>query len=614
MKSTDDITSFIKEEYLPLIVCLSLLICTVLTGGLNWYSCIISLFLITVCILLKFKKIKLSSVIYAIVMLTIAMISLANTNGDFQVGLYETEKIVLFIATILVGTTISKRENILNSLYVMALASAVFGILIYCGFFEAGEFVLEDFGKIRLQSFFKYANTTACFLGMGYYACLEIYSFTKNQIHLFFGMVILLAMYLTLSKAVIPLFLIIGMYSMYRRKEIAVPFVNNNIITMLFVLPVNLLVQRHIFFSAFWLVIACIIIGANIKIIKTESNAIKMWKWSLVVAIIGGIILLIIKPSLFTTFSQRITYMKDSLGTLFDSLILGNGPGSWRLMKYSFQSGGYNVMYMHNSFLQLLFENGLIFTVLFVALLLKTIIICILKRYDCFAVILILLTVHSFVDFNLSFGVMLLVLGLILGNIGFENCKIDKLKFLKIPLTLMVICTIFLTGVYMLTEYSLRSSFEKDCISHNYEAALDKAYKLERLCPRDSMLQMNIAALIEKTSGNLNEIKIRTENAHKLSPYDTLPYEAYVNYNMTKGNIRDLCLKYISMRPRYEGTHQVVKVFINRAYSRNIIDEEYKNSLLEEMGNLRYSLKIYDRDELLDRIMNQRKNKGKEAD
>ena len=518
------------------------------------------------------------------------------------------------MAALLLSTIISKRETLVGSIYLTAVVSAIFGLLTYCGLFEAGEYILEDFGRIRLQSFYKYANTTACLLGIGYFACLEIFSCSKKQFHLYFGTTILVAMYLTLSKAAIPLFLIVGMYYIYRKKKIATTFVNNTLITMLFVLPINLFVQNRMFFAAFLMIVACIIVATNLKVIKDDNKAIKIWKWFLIIAVAGGVVLLIIKPSLFTTFSQRITYMKDSLATLLDGLLLGNGPGSWRLMKYSFQSGGYNVMYMHNSFLQFLFENGLIFTLLFLFLIVKSIVVSIRKRYDCFAVILLFITIHSFIDFNLSFGAMLLILGFIVGNVEFEKCDNGKNKLLKTFLSTLTICILCLTSVYMTTEYILRTSFEQECVSENYNSALSKAYELEKLCPRDSTLQMNIASLIEKTSDNIEEVKFRIDNACKLSPYDPVPYEAYVNYNMTKDNIRELCLNYIDMRPRFEGTHQVVKVFINNAYNKQLIDEEYKNSLLEEMGNLRYDLKVYDRDELLDRIMNQRKKKGKEAD
>ncbi|MBE6606256.1 MAG: O-antigen ligase family protein [Ruminococcaceae bacterium] len=603
-----------KFNYHEIILTVALLLSLIFTGGLYWYHCIIPILLIAICLISKLRQIKSSATIYSLLILAVSVISLYNTKGDFQTGVYEIEKIVLFIAALLSGTILNKKETITYGVYISSVVCALFGIIVYCGLFEPGEYLLNDFGQIRLQSFFKYANTTACFFAMGYYSGLKVYQTTQKSFHLYAEMVILIAMLLTMSKALIPMFFVLGLFYIYRNKEISCFYVNSIIWSLIFIIPIILLVEKRIYFISFIVAIVCIILGANVRIIKTEKNAIIVWVCFLITGIVAGIVLLVVKPYLFTTFSQRITYMADSLETLLKNIIIGSGPGSWRVLKYSFQSAGYNVLYMHNSILQFAFENGIVFTFLLIGLICKSLWVSVKKKNDELAIILLLLLSHSFIDFDLSFGTMLIVLGVVCGKEAFENNKMDEHRRIKLPFSIIIVSCICLSCVYMVTEYRVRASFEKACLEEAYDEALEKSNTLEWLCPRDSILQLNIASLIEKTSGEIPEVKSRIDKARVLSPADPVPYEAYVYYNMNEKNLKQFCLTYINMRPRYEGTHQTVKNFINRAFERSIINEEKRNALLEEMGEIRFDLKVYDRDELLDRIMNQRQKERKEVE
>ncbi len=610
MEDNIKIKEYIKNNYIFIIFGFALLTSVIFTGGLNWHSCIIPLILLEGCCLIKIKEIKNNAVIFSVLILLLTMVSLFYTKGDFQTGIYETEKLVLFITALLLGTTLRKKD-ILWSIYICAVVCALFGIFVYCGLLETGEYLLDDYGQIRLQSFFKYANTSACFLGMGYYSCIKIFSESKKQVHLYLGTIILIAMYLTVSKAVIPLFLIISLYYICKNREIAVMYVNSNGWALASVLLAIVLAEKHLYFAVFFVVAIGVMCAVNVKIIKKEINAIRLWQVMLIGGVILGIVLLILKPSFFTTFSQRLIYMKDSGKTIIDNIVFGSGPGSWRLLKYAFQSTGYNVIYMHSSLLQFVFENGIFFAIFVYGLAVKAIITTIKNKQHDFTAILLLLIVHSFVDFDLSFGAILIVLGTMCGSLCFNKNTKEKFKPIKVSIKAFIVILTCFCSVYMVTEYMVRTEFENKCIANQYESALNTAYKLEKICPRDSILQINIASLTEKTTKDVNEIKKRINKACYLSPNDTVIYEAYINYNMTRENIKDLCLKYVNMRPHFEGTHQAVKEFINKAYSSGLIDNTEKDELIKEMGDIRYDLKVYDRDELLDRIMNQRKNKKK---
>ena len=114
-----------NEKFLFVFALLPLMLCGVLTGGLHWYSCTASLLLLAVGLFLRISKIKITAVLYSIALIVVLAASLINTQGDFQTGLYETEKMVLFLATLLLGTTIEKREHILHCICIVSYYSTI---------------------------------------------------------------------------------------------------------------------------------------------------------------------------------------------------------------------------------------------------------------------------------------------------------------------------------------------------------------------------------------------------------------------------------------------------------------------------------------------------------
>ena len=75
---------------------------------------------------------------------------------------------------------------------------------------QAEEFTFFDRYFLRMQSFTKYANVTAVVLGCGYFASLSPSDAYHGKALTYASSSLLIAMYLTISKAAIPLFLIIG--------------------------------------------------------------------------------------------------------------------------------------------------------------------------------------------------------------------------------------------------------------------------------------------------------------------------------------------------------------------------------------------------------------------
>jgi tetratricopeptide (TPR) repeat protein len=64
-------------------------------------------------------------------------------------------------------------------------------------------------------------------------------------------------------------------------------------------------------------------------------------------------------------FSIRLTYWRDSLQMIRDHLWFGTGEGGWALLQSAYRSESYYVAYVHNHYVQLLLDVGVVGLLLF---------------------------------------------------------------------------------------------------------------------------------------------------------------------------------------------------------------------------------------------------------
>lgn len=129
----------------------------------------------------------------------------------------------------------------------------------------------------------------------------------------------------------------------------------------------------------------------------------RIWCALIVFAAAAAIVYAALKPGVFATLGTRFVYYRDTVRFMEENfwfsprMLIGFGPGSWRILYYGFQSTPYNVICLHSGFLQLLFENGSFFTILFFGMLLRAVYLhC--KHGDRFrCALLMMILVHSLV-------------------------------------------------------------------------------------------------------------------------------------------------------------------------------------------------------------------------
>lgn len=590
-----------KEKISYLLIGFSLLICTLLSGGLNWQDCIIPLLLLTVSIvILNVHK----NNVYTLLLIVITLlcgISIFVNKGNPQTGIYEAYKFLCFVASILAGYLLKNDKKVLKLFFMSALVVAILGLLSCCGIIKLDEFVFKDGSIARLQSAVKYANVTACLLGCGYIAFLELYQIEKKRIYLYAGSCILIALYFTFSKACIPIFLLACTFYVYKNKNLSKIFLVHNAIAMVLLTLMLIIIPNHMYIVLLALVAIGVVMSGKVDEKCGKSFAIWMVLLSLLTLAVATIIMFY--PSLARTFTIRIQYMKDALQLIKGNPAFGCGFGSWRVMQYGVQTEQYNVTYLHNGILQMVIENGIVFSLIFLAIITFSVVAAVKnKKYHLIAIVLVIV-IHSLIDCDLSFGAVLITLGLTIGSmlpeIRKENIPVKVANYVFIVL----LCAI---NLYMITEYAMRTSFEKAYMENDYVVAASKLDNLAKICPYDAQLKVTEAAIEERTTNNTAEIFGKLEEAVDLSPYDPEIFEDYMDYNMREGKIDSLCMHYLEMAPKQERTYAFLKQYIIKARNEKIIPMEKYSQLYDRIESRRVKEDVIDRNDLLNQMVNEK--------
>lgn len=188
------------------------------------------------------------------------------------------------------------------------------------------EFTFKDGSIVRLQSFIKYVNVTACFLGCGYVAFLELYITEKKNTYLYAGSCILIAMYFTFSKACVPIFLVVSSLYIYKKKELSKVFLAQNIVAAMLLILMLIIVPMNMHFVLFVLITVGVVVSGMIN--GKYEKCFSAWMLILGILTVSAIIVILLKPSLAGTFTKRIEYMKDSVKLIQHNPLFGCGFGS----------------------------------------------------------------------------------------------------------------------------------------------------------------------------------------------------------------------------------------------------------------------------------------------
>lgn len=115
-----------------------------------------------------------------------------------------------------------------------------------------------------------------------------------------------------------------------------------------------------------------------------------------------------------TSVNDRIEYSKDALKLISASPIVGLGGEGFRNMYKEVQTVNYNSSEVHDSFLQIAVETGVIGALIIIGILVLSIKN---SKYSAVKLAYLLFVVHSLIDLNFSFMISIIIFAILLANI-----------------------------------------------------------------------------------------------------------------------------------------------------------------------------------------------------
>ena len=470
----------------------------------------------------------------------------------------------------------------------------------------------------RFSGVFQYPNTFGAIMAM--FTLFSLIMLTNKRIKTYeiilYAAPLTLFMYMLLGSfsrgmfIILPIVFIIALFFIKVAHQLMLL-----IITMISGTGALLLVFLDInnFMKIFVLIIFSIIVPMVVyylkKMIDTRFKRFNNGKWKVLLpsaVSVSGILLIadllyqglvfrllpnklqeqVLKLSDVSTFRERILFVEDSIKASSDSLIYGFGGRAWSVLYKSYQQLPYRSKQIHNGFLEILVDLGIIGLMVFI-LIFGFLYYSILKNYIKgqakhlhLAVLMSLISIffHSLIDFDFAFGtVWLIIFWLFAMSLAVEthwmdiNVKKDKKKTkvrnLEQPVRVRL-------GKYLLYSYCLLS-FIGIFISYQFmtaEQAFAQFKKTDNLNEKQELL-------IEATSKN----KWNRDYLYELGNI----YAINDNKEATKKVIAQLS----EVEPNHSLALELAGRLAERIGDRELASNYYKKVLEIDQ----YNIKVYDR-------------------
>lgn len=446
---------------------------------------------------IKNRKIKIyfNYCFISILVLTVSSLMTcvwAIDKTEAIIGFFRILSILLLSIILMQNSEENKRE-----LYLLIPASGVIMVLISIVVKVIpviSDFLYSDNG--RLGGFFQYSNTFALFLLIG--IIILLYEEIKNRYNLLNIFILLIGILLTGSRTVFLLtILIFGIY-MFNNKS-------KHRVKLAIILG------------------SVLIVSVVITLITNNFNTI------------GRYLTISLNSS---TLWGRIIYYKDAL-VLLKQNIFGYGYMGYSYIYPTIQTANYLVKFVHNDFLQIALDYGIISMVIFITSIVYSIFSK--KTNKTQKIILITMFLHMLIDFDLQFMIMFYILILMQDLTKQKDFEIIiKKNVLDLGLILILICTYAYLGIAVFANYINRNDISISMLS-NYTRAKQEELVKETNISRankiaNSILEnnkyigqaYNIKAMYELENKNYELACEYKQKAISLNKYDTEEYEDYI--------------------------------------------------------------------------------------
>jgi len=478
----------------------------------------------------KSFKMDLNFIVLSIILI-LSVLSNLFLSINYYTGLAELIKYSLFPLSYIVFSNTEEKEAIHNAFYHSFILLMLFGLLACLGFSIFPGMVIEK--NNRLQSFLQYANTTALFMGIGILLSLDKYFLSKKKIYLLWSLMFAVALFLTQSRTTFVIFLFILTFYLFE-------FLNK---------------KRKLTFISVCAIGLFVLFAAGERIVRIS----------------------LVEPTLM----ERLITFYDAMKLLI-SRPFGIGLGNWQYMQFQYQSAPYQVRYIHNTYLQIALDCGLLAFICFLGLTAFVLIRNFRKSIHFYIFALIILQGLFEVSFN--FGIVIIYFTLVLASLE-KTIEFNKFVPLKFTINkkwryLLVLPLLFLTVCLISEMYVSKGNRE---ITYDKNKAYTLYVQAQKINPLNKDILFKKAQIEKNPMVALNLLE---------QCYEHNPYNFQVLLSLAEGYLfaENFEKSYFYANRLFEvfpysKTHQqLVKKVLAEFRKKNMITEENYHALLTRLN------------------------------
>lgn len=426
--------------------------------------------------------------------------------------------------------------------------------------------------RVRVDGLMEYANTFSLILLVFLYLN-RINPFNKNNLNTVYEITLMTGILFSQSRGTFIYLIIYIIYISFIKKDktciknlliallIYFSFASKNIIIIILmpmVIYLILIFEKYLF-VLLSIAISLLAILQNKKI----ADTIRIFKIN------------ITSPNL----QVRFIYYIDSIKAIIKKPF-GYGIGSFVYLQKLQQSYNYNIRYIHNGFLQIAYDLGVVALVLFIILIVYLFISLNklnIKHKDIYTMILITIILHSMLDFNFSFSEVMIILSYILSLIKAD--KEIKINYKLLPIIVAV--SIYVSTQFILlksTDYIKNNALSKKLLSISEKMAFNKDAKV--------YLKLAEISFINEENKNQKQTVDYLEQGYKINPYDYkfISILAVVNENIDEEESIKYYDKLLEIDRFNDKVYQRYKQYLKQISYKN---ESYYKKKYEEVERLR---------------------------
>lgn len=409
-----------------------------LFGTFYDFSVFIVSAIFSVILLIKFiknKKIRVSindALLLSIILLIFSLLTIfwAIDQNNAIGGTLRYLSLIIF-SILLMQISKEEREKILNIIPYSGLIMLVISIAM--GFIpEIRNIVYSE--SNRITGFFQYSNTFALYLLIGFIIATNK---KNNKYLILISIILLLGIFMTGSRTT---FLIVTLYIIY------ISFRKEN--------------KFRKWYGIGYLGII-LVIGIYVLITKNLENIGRIFSISLNSSTLWG----------------RLLYWKDGINLLIQN-IFGYGYMGYSYKIYELQTGMYQTKFIHNDYLQMALDIGIIPLIVFIIFLIKSIFSK--KNTTLNKSILITIMLHMFLEFDLQFMIIFYILIMCFENKNYKEFELTP----SITLYIAILISTFIfgyCGVAYFMNYIGKNDVAINMLNNYTEAKIELMMNTENL-------------------------------------------------------------------------------------------------------------------------------------